>query len=265
MGNALEYGYKVGDIVEYDGRKYKVKKDGKAYHSNGDYINFASPESYYKLKFKIGDKIRFKYKKELSYSSTIYTVVSDTEAWIDTKNKSRGWINLDRDCLEYKLVEEPTKVKVTGTNHSWNGQDHLKIGKVYDIISNKGLIFSIINDLGNESFCVWKDCPHGFTYQKVKDEFEAKGGPSDYYDFDASWVTLNECMEHLSKSRWKEYSLHFKDIMKASFRFGAKEGNDLEYDVNKIIYSALRLLIMLKGKTYATNYLKKLLDDPQFK
>lgn len=105
-------------------------------------------------------------------------------------------------------------------------------------------------------------------YELVETPVESeqyKGGPSSYYDFDEGWVTLNDCMEWLSKNRWKEYSLHFKDLMKACFRFGAKESNDLEYDVNKIIYSGLRLLVMLKGKEHTASYLKKLSEDPQFK
>jgi hypothetical protein len=48
-------------------------------------------------------------------------------------------------------------------------------------------------------------------------------------------------------------------------RWGNKGGTTKEYDARKIIYSALRVLQMLKGKDEVRRYLQSLLDDPQFK
>lgn len=95
-------------------------------------------------------------------------------------------------------------------------------------------------------------------------EAASDGGPSSYYDFNPGWITLNDAMEHLAVRQWKAASLHFKDIVKASFRFGAKNGTDYAYDIRKIVYSGLRILVMLKGKDETRQYLQRLLDDPQF-
>lgn len=96
---------------------------------------------------------------------------------------------------------------------------------------------------------------------KVKSD----GGPSGYYDFAGSWVTLNDAMEHLAKTRWGAHALHLKDAMKACWRFGGKDGTDHAYDARKLVYSGLRLLVMIGGVKMARDYLQTLLDDPQFK
>lgn len=92
------------------------------------------------------------------------------------------------------------------------------------------------------------------------------GGPSSYYDFPKNeWVTLNDMMEWLAVNRWGAYSIHLKDDVKASFRFGAKSGTEVGYDIRKKIYSSLRLLMMAEGKESVREVLGKLADDPQFK
>lgn len=92
------------------------------------------------------------------------------------------------------------------------------------------------------------------------------GGPASYYDFPKDdWVTLNDMMEWLAVERWGPYSLHLKDDMKASFRFGVKAGTELGYDIRKKIYSSLRLLMMAEGKSSVVEVLEKLSNDPQFK
>ena len=95
---------------------------------------------------------------------------------------------------------------------------------------------------------------------KVKSD----GGPSTYYDFLPDWVTLNDAMEYLAEHRWGKYALHLKDANKACFRFGAKEGAGPEYDAKKLVYSGLRLLVMIIGKTEVHSFLQKLIADPQF-
>jgi len=89
------------------------------------------------------------------------------------------------------------------------------------------------------------------------------GGPSSYYDFDPGWKTWNDFMEAKALSQWGAYSLHMKDIGKALCRFGVKSGTEDEYDMNKIVYSGLRMLEM-KRRGSAREYLLRLLDDPQF-
>lgn len=90
------------------------------------------------------------------------------------------------------------------------------------------------------------------------------GGPSTFYDFPYEWTTLNDYIEHKSIHQWKEYSFHLGNITKAGCRWGDKYGTTKEYDARKIVYSGLRLLVMLKGKTAVMEYLLKLQQDPQF-
>lgn len=97
-----------------------------------------------------------------------------------------------------------------------------------------------------------------------QDPRKPDGGPSSYYDFPEGMCTANDLFEYLA-GRWGRYSLHFKDIMKASFRFGSKDGTSVMYDARKIVYSGLRLIIMAGGKKAARDYLKQLLNDKQFK
>jgi hypothetical protein len=92
------------------------------------------------------------------------------------------------------------------------------------------------------------------------------GGPATYYDLPyREWDTTNDMGEYLAKNRWKEYSLHFKDLLKALVRFGSKDGTSMQYDIEKMIYSGCRAMIMLSGRQTLRDYLQKLLDDPQFK
>lgn len=93
----------------------------------------------------------------------------------------------------------------------------------------------------------------------------SNGGPTSYYDFGESWTTLNDMMEEKALTQWGAFSLHLKDIGKAIFRFGAKQGIDYAYDARKIVYSGLRLLIMLEGKGEAQAFLKTLTEDRQFR
>jgi hypothetical protein len=92
------------------------------------------------------------------------------------------------------------------------------------------------------------------------------GGPAKYYDLPyKEWETTNDMGEYLAKERWGPYSLHFKDLLKALVRFGAKDGTTMQYDIEKMIYSGCRTMIMLSGKKALREYLQRLLDDPQFK
>lgn len=115
--------------------------------------------------------------------------------------------------------------------------------------------------------CIIMNCPC-----EVKDQVAATrsaavqsdGGPSSYYDFLPGWVTFNDFMEHKAVHQWGGFALHLKDIGKALCRFGVKAGTTQGYDARKIVYSGLRLLIMLEGRDAATAELRRLADDPQF-
>jgi hypothetical protein len=91
------------------------------------------------------------------------------------------------------------------------------------------------------------------------------GGPSSYYDFLPDWVTFNDFMEHKAAHQWGGFALHMKDIGKALCRFGLKKGTAQAYDARKIVYSGLRLLLMIEGRESVARELKRLADDPQFR
>lgn len=92
------------------------------------------------------------------------------------------------------------------------------------------------------------------------------GGPSSYYDMPfKNWVTVNDMMEYLAEQKWGKYGIHLKDIFKGLCRWGEKSGTTVEYDTRKIIYYGCRILQMVSGKQSLRDYLKELLDDPQFK
>jgi hypothetical protein len=113
----------------------------------------------------------------------------------------------------------------------------------------------------------WGDKPPALlpieVYQ-AKNKATSDGGPSDYYDFQPNWVTLNDCMEWLAVRRWGAYSLHLKDAMKACMRFGYKDTSGPMYDAKKIVYSGLRLIIMAGGVSEVRSFLQQCLEDPQF-
>lgn len=95
---------------------------------------------------------------------------------------------------------------------------------------------------------------------------EPHGGPSSYYDFPfKDWITLNDQIEFLAVSRWKDQSTSFKDIFKALCRWGEKSGTTKVYDAKKILYYGARVLRQLSDTKTLRAYLQELLDDPQFK
>lgn len=68
------------------------------------------------------------------------------------------------------------------------------------------------------------------------------GKATSYYDFPIGAVTLNDLIEY------KEMSFARGNIFKAIYRLGEKDGINDEYDLNKIIYYAERMLNSLKNK-----------------
>lgn len=98
----------------------------------------------------------------------------------------------------------------------------------------------------------------------VEQATEAKIG--SYYNFPfKDWTTVNDMIDYMSQKQWGWRSYIFKDIVKACFRFGQKEGTTEVYDAEKIIYYGARLLMSVTDKATTRKYLQQLLDDKQFK
>lgn len=90
------------------------------------------------------------------------------------------------------------------------------------------------------------------------------GGSSEYYDFNPEWETLNDLMDEKAEYQWKEHTHYLHNIMKAAFRWGAKNGTSKGYDARKIVYYALRILRSLEGREAVQKELKSLIEDKQF-
>ena len=87
-----------------------------------------------------------------------------------------------------------------------------------------------------------------------------------YYNFPfKDWSTVNDMIDYMSQKQWGWRSYIFKDIIKACFRFGEKEGTTEAYDAKKTIYYGCRLLMSVTDKATTRKYLQQLLDDKQFK
>lgn len=67
------------------------------------------------------------------------------------------------------------------------------------------------------------------------------GGATDYYKLPVGATELR----HLIRAKNMNFAVG--NIFKAAYRLGEKEGNDLEYDLNKIIFFALDELERLKS------------------
>ena len=105
------------------------------------------------------------------------------------------------------------------------------------------------------------------SHYNVADGIEcvSDGGPSAYYDFHSGWSTWNDFADYKAAKQWKEHSFHLGNIGKVLCRWGDKSGTTKNYDARKVVYSGLRVLLMLEGKESVRNYLESLLDDGQFK
>ena len=73
------------------------------------------------------------------------------------------------------------------------------------------------------------------------------GGGANYYDLPKGASQLQDLIEH------RNMNGNIKDIFKACFRLGVKEGTTEDYDMRKIVYYALRELGRVDGrKDYLT-------------
>jgi hypothetical protein len=71
---------------------------------------------------------------------------------------------------------------------------------------------------------------------------ESDGGSTDYYKIPAGAKDLADLIEH------KDMSFALGNIFKACYRLGEKSGNDMLYDINKIIYFAERLKTQVESR-----------------
>ena len=149
---------------------------------------------------------------------------------------------------------DPSDGGVVKINYIWKGIHECCYKGDYFSFSYDDIDHEATEKLGNPK-------ETGEFHEKIVSD----GGPSSYYDFDNTWATWNDLADYKSKRQWKEHSFHLGNIGKAIMRWGDKSGASLEYDAKKIIYSGLRVLMMLSGKESVREYLEKLLDDKQFK
>mgnify|MGYP003659295923 CR=1 FL=1 len=105
------------------------------------------------------------------------------------------------------------------------------------------------------------------SHYNVADGIEcvSDGGPSAYYDFHSGWSTWNDFADYKAAKQWKEHAFHLGNIGKVLCRWGDKSGTTKNYDARKVVYSGLRVLLMLEGKESVRTYLESLLEDGQFK
>ena len=97
------------------------------------------------------------------------------------------------------------------------------------------------------------------TYEKAPD-----GGPANYYDIRYQVKTLNDLIESKSEEHWKGDSFHLSNILKATWRWGIKQGTTEAYDARKFIYSGARLLMKYAGVKELRKTLETMLNDHQF-
>jgi hypothetical protein len=105
------------------------------------------------------------------------------------------------------------------------------------------------------------------SHYNVADVIEcvSDGGPSAYYDFHSGWSTWNDFADYKAAKQWKEHAFHLGNIGKVLCRWGDKSGTTKNYDARKVVYSGLRVLLMLEDKESVRKYLESLLEDGQFK
>lgn len=76
--------------------------------------------------------------------------------------------------------------------------------------------------------------------QQEQPKIKSDGGSTSYYELPSGAKELNDLIEH------KNMNFALGNIFKACYRFGEKDGAEKIYDLNKIIYFAERLKIMVE-------------------
>lgn len=100
--------------------------------------------------------------------------------------------------------------------------------------SNNGNFFKTTNDPEHPVIDLTK-VVNFHIIKKPADKITSDGGSTEYYDIPEGATTLNDIIEanHMSFARG--------NIFKAIYRLDKKQGVDVEYDLNKIIYFAGRM------------------------
>jgi hypothetical protein len=99
--------------------------------------------------------------------------------------------------------------------------------------------------------CQTKTHSLGCIHPKIRPTVESKiasdGGSTDYYKLPDGAKELLDLIEH------KQMNFNVGNIFKAAYRLGEKAGNDLSYDLKKIIFFAERELARTKApeRSYA--------------
>ena len=81
----------------------------------------------------------------------------------------------------------------------------------------------------------------GEYLRTIDSEFKSKGGSTSYYDLPSNPTTLQDLIEY------RNMNGSIKDIFKACYRLGQKDGMSDIDDVTKMVYYSLRELGRLKG------------------
>ena len=218
-------------------------------------------------KFKVGDKLEGDSFPQWGVITLIKLLTKGEFAGMwDVKNET-GWSGI----FSVGELEEMKHVAEKVDTMKFKVGDRVRKNTPSNRMGPKGLTEDTVTGCTDntvylkESFWQFPDELELVETEKVA-VVPPHGGPSKYYDFPFSeWVTSNDQMEYFATSKWLQYSLHLKDVFKACCRWGDKEGTSLEYDARKIVYSGLRLLMMIKGKKVVQKYLKELVEDQQFK
>jgi hypothetical protein len=155
----------------------------------------------------------------------------------------------------------------TKASEPWNVSDFFKLANhIYDSYKDGDTVD--VNKLASEWGCsstkVEKAVKLSRLWRGKQSKVNSNGGPSSYYDFPGNWRTWNDLADYKAKNQWLEYSFHLGNIGKAIYRWGEKNVTTKNYDVRKIVYSGLRVLLMMEGKEQVQKYLKELQQDPQF-
>ena len=82
---------------------------------------------------------------------------------------------------------------------------------------------------------------NGLTYVDFPGNKTDKGGSTSYYDLPSNPTTIQDLIEH------RNMNGSIKDIFKACYRLGQKDGMSDIDDVTKMVYYSLRELGRLKG------------------
>lgn len=136
-------------------------------------------------------------------------------------------------------------------------------GKVYEVDDHTGTLKDDTGEVARLSYL--QGSPFAYSVVPETDKVVSDGGPSSYYDFPQGMLTLNDLLEFKGDQCWKGDSFHLANIVKATWRWGTKQGTTKPYDARKIIYSGARLLMKYAGVKEVRKTLQQMLDDDQFK